>query len=64
MSDGELAEEIKCDYCDEPAVLKFRLMRLVRYKRRWFKEHSGQWMAGCAKHWRKAEEQANAGLRR
>jgi hypothetical protein len=65
MGEGYYAEgEMKCDYCANPALLKFRLMRLVRCKGRWTKVHGGQWLAGCADHLSNARNSASAGIRR
>jgi hypothetical protein len=56
--------EMKCDYCKQPAILKFRLMRLVRCKGRWQRVRSGQWLAGCAEHLSNARSAAEAGIKR
>lgn len=65
MGDGEAVDDgMKCDYCSEDAVLKFRLMKIVRSKGRLVRMWGGQYMAGCSKHLDNAIRAASAEIRR
>lgn len=57
-------KDMKCDYCNEDAIFKFRLMRLVRHNSRWARVWSGEWLGGCVSHLDKAMERAKGGIKR
>jgi hypothetical protein len=47
---GFTEKDMQCDYCEEGAVLKFRISKLVRYRNRYGRILSCQWIGACSKH--------------